>query len=760
MNNLEQLGKRMAEHQDRYAVELEQAVPPPSAALGEHLLRRATERRRRRQMTLVSLTAVVLAVGTLAGLRLWPTHDRATVATVRAQAGQRVAASALDLALAFDDGSRVVLSSGASLRTDMVGPSSASLELERGRAAVRVIHTRATHWTVRAGAYQVLVTGTKFRLDWRPESGALAVVVEEGSVRVTGGLLNEAVDIGAGQSLALEQGSPVGNTGAAVGAPRTPGPAPTSDPLLEAAPPTFPTTPVGSEPPPSRGRRPVTASVTPSITSSTSPTSWREQAEAGRYRDAIREAERRGFEEICRESSGADLLTLAEAARFAGRTERAEQALKAVRSRFGHGEDAAVAAESPPRTTATTPTPHAGSAPISPSGRVVGWIARLRAVCLNHWRSWIATPPGKRPASTCNTTHRDRTPPSRETCLGCSSASARAKARGLVCASILALVLADTGASFAADEIPRVALIEDPGETTIFPRLHAELTGLGLDVQTVAKNESEQLPRDIIEAARATSAVAAFRIVVEGDRADVWIADRVTGKVVLREMLPRGAKIDGRVVALRAVELLRVSLMELDVRRTPQSEPPPTMALTESSGLLPDLERFSLSTGSSFLWSPGGCGPGIGIAAAVAWRPTWIGARLSGGSVLAPATITRPEGTGEVTTRWLALDAALQPRKTRIAWRPRAGLGVAALSTSLHGVPTGPRQAYKQTVYTLSPMASFDLGWTVHSRVRLGLGVAYLRPVRGIEILIAGDSVGGYGRDIFLANLGLDIVLP
>ena len=332
--------------------------------------------------------------------------------------------------------------------------------------------------------------------------------------------------------------------------------------------------------------------------------------------------------------------------------------------------------------------------------------------------------------------------------------------RGLLCASLLLSFFVRESPGFAAEEIPRVALIADPEETTILPRLHAELTGLGLDVKTVVKNESEQLPRDIIEAARATGAVAAFRIVVAGDRADVWIADRITGKVVLREMLPRGAKIDGRVVALRAVELLRASLMELDVRRAPQGEPAPPIALTERSGLLQDLERFSLSANSSFLWSPGGCGPGIGVTAAVAWRPTWIGARLSGGSVLAAATITRPEGTGEVTTRWLALDAVLQPRRTRIAWRPRAGVGVAALSTNLRGVPTGPSTSKQQTVYTFSPMASFDLGWAVHSRVRLGMGVAYLRPLRSVDILVAGTWVGSYGRDIVLANLGVDIVLP
>jgi hypothetical protein len=332
--------------------------------------------------------------------------------------------------------------------------------------------------------------------------------------------------------------------------------------------------------------------------------------------------------------------------------------------------------------------------------------------------------------------------------------------RAIAGACLLLSLLASSPVARAADEAPRVVLIEDAAETTILPRLRAELDGLGLDVRTVAKNETEQLPRDLIESARQTGAVAAFRILVEGDRADVWIADRVTGKVVLREMLPRGAQIDGRLVALRAVELLRTSLMELDERRPPQGELPPPPALTQRSGLLPDLERFSLAADSALLWSPGGCGPGVGIAAAVAWRPSWLGVRLSGGSVLAPATIARPEGTGEVTTRWLALDAVLQPRRTRLTWRPRAGLGLAGLATHLRGLANPPRASYQETVYTLAPMASVDLGWAAHPRVRLGLGVAYLRPLRSVDILIAGAQVGSYGRDILLASLGVDVVLP
>jgi hypothetical protein len=332
--------------------------------------------------------------------------------------------------------------------------------------------------------------------------------------------------------------------------------------------------------------------------------------------------------------------------------------------------------------------------------------------------------------------------------------------RGRLLYACRLLLVAYACPALAADEAPRVALIADPAETTILPRLRAELDGLGLDVRIVPKNEDEQLPRDLIAAARTVSAVAAFRIVVEDNRADVWIADRLTGKVVLREMLPRGAQIDGRVVALRAVELLRTSLMELDERRAPQGELPPPPTLTETSGLLPDLERFSLTADSAFLWSPGGCGLGIGVAGAVAWRPSWIGVRLSGGSVLAPATITRDAGTGEVTTRWLALDAILQPRNTRIPFRPRGGIGIAGLATNLRGIALSPRPAYQQTVYTLSPIVSIDLGFSVHARVRLAAGVAYLRPLRSVDILIEDTSVGTYGRDIFMANLGVDIVLP
>lgn len=338
MNDLDALGRRIAGLQDRRLADPQREPGPCSTALGEHLLRRARERRRRRGLAAAALAALFLLAGGYAVLRprplAWP---EATLAKVRAEVGQRVVASEHDLAIAFDDGSQVVLSSGTSMHTEALGPAHASLLLERGRATVRVAHTRGTHYTVRAGSYVITVTGTRFRLGWRPESGAFSLAVDEGSVLLSGGLMQDSVAIRAGQSVAFEQERAEGSgLGARQGTEEGP-----SGPRAEAVPPEesapgFHPAPVVVPPP--QARHPT--AKTPA---SSSP-SWQAHAEAGHYREALAEAERVGYPSLCREATASDLLTLAEAARYAGRAERAEQALGAVRARHAQSEDAAVAA--------------------------------------------------------------------------------------------------------------------------------------------------------------------------------------------------------------------------------------------------------------------------------------------------------------------------------------------------------------------------------------------------------------------------------
>ncbi len=63
---------------------------------------------------------------------------------------------------------------------------------------------------------------------------------------------------------------------------------------------------------------------------------------------------------------------------------------------------------------------------------------------------------------------------------------------------------------------------------------------------------------------------------------EIWIADRVTGKTVLREMADDGGTPDrDAALALRAVELLRASLLEVGLPAPPPGEVPATPEIRE-----------------------------------------------------------------------------------------------------------------------------------------------------------------------------------
>jgi hypothetical protein len=61
---------------------------------------------------------------------------------------------------------------------------------------------------------------------------------------------------------------------------------------------------------------------------------WTELARSGRYGEAVDAAETAGFDGICATASAADLVLLADAARFGGRLPRAVVALETLRRRF------------------------------------------------------------------------------------------------------------------------------------------------------------------------------------------------------------------------------------------------------------------------------------------------------------------------------------------------------------------------------------------------------------------------------------------
>jgi tetratricopeptide (TPR) repeat protein len=148
--------------------------------------------------------------------------------------------------------------------------------------------------------------GTSFSVDWRAEATGLRVEVTEGVVRVTGGDLGSSgVALRAGQK--LERGvRPV--------APEAPTPATEKINAPESS--------------------ATTAERAPATQASAREPSLAALASAGKYREALELAEKRGFERTIAELGENDLLLLANSARYSGGTARAKQALLKLRERF------------------------------------------------------------------------------------------------------------------------------------------------------------------------------------------------------------------------------------------------------------------------------------------------------------------------------------------------------------------------------------------------------------------------------------------
>jgi transmembrane sensor len=220
------------------------------------------------------------------------------------------------LGVQFSEGSSILAQNGARLRVIAAESAGARVLLEDGPLDVAIVHQRrhATHWRFEAGPLAVLVTGTKFRLDWNAKSQAFALDMREGSVVVSGACLPKARTVLAGDSLHLACGpAPAAHTQEAA-------------PAVPAAP-----------------ARRVVAVARPTA-AAVPDEDWRALISAGRYEEALRTVERAGFARVCRTVGDTELLALADAARLSGRTARATEALMILRNRFPDSVSAATAA--------------------------------------------------------------------------------------------------------------------------------------------------------------------------------------------------------------------------------------------------------------------------------------------------------------------------------------------------------------------------------------------------------------------------------
>jgi hypothetical protein len=328
--------------------------------------------------------------------------------------------------------------------------------------------------------------------------------------------------------------------------------------------------------------------------------------------------------------------------------------------------------------------------------------------------------------------------------------------------AVLACALAAPQAARAESGATLVAIVTAEPNASLTRRVRAELEGLGLDV-IVLKPPDEGSPSraPLEQAARSVGAVAAVRLIASSEgKVEVWVADRVTGKALVRELDAPGSGASDAAVAVGSVELLRASLMELHSGEPPHGDAPASekiqsMALASS----PTLARLGLEAGGGAELGVRGLGPsadaGVGLWVRIASR---LGLRLVAHASVSPAHEVTPSGAVDTRSQLFGALASWDFVDASSRWIPSVAAGMSAAHVSTSGTASPPFVSATEARWCPAPVARVGLALSLSPGLRLradGLAALTLPPV---HITTPTAAVGWWGAPALFASLGVEVL--
>jgi hypothetical protein len=307
----------------------------------------------------------------------------------------------------------------------------------------------------------------------------------------------------------------------------------------------------------------------------------------------------------------------------------------------------------------------------------------------------------------------------------------------------------------------------------IVKRLGAELAALGFRLQTAPAPTGVPVWKGLEAAARDAEAVAALRVSASSTGVEVWVSDRVTGKTVLREVVTSEVVAQEErdaLIALRAVELLRASLLEVESTLPPRGEVKAPEPVREAAKKVlpssPEPDEPERVPPSMWLGVAGGLGWGRGAPptahATLQARGTlhrWL--ELEGGVVapLSSISIEEPEGQANVLWSTLLVDANVPLLRPDGAWGLRVGLGVGVSWLHVEATAAPPYASASDDLFVAWPHGHLAASWAPVEQLRLVLaarvGATTPRPV----VRFAGRDVLQFGRPLALITFGPELGL-
>jgi hypothetical protein len=239
-------------------------------------------------------------------------------------------------------------------------------------------------------------------------------------------------------------------------------------------------------------------------------------------------------------------------------------------------------------------------------------------------------------------------------------------------------------------------------------RLKGELTSAGFETEivdaTAAAGSAAADSRAGLEqlaTRRGADAVVAIVGDLSPDSVEVWVIDKVTGKSVVRRVpFEPAAAGASKTLAIRAIELLRSSFLEIDLaardrKNAAGAAPPPPAAVVhfvEAERLVRHPETFGVEVGGAAVMSVDGVGPALLPLARFAWslRPWLVGHATVAGLGTRP-TVESQGGSAQVAQAYGVLGGSVRFRADA-RLRPFVALSAGALHTSVEGRADAPNE--------------------------------------------------------------------
>jgi hypothetical protein len=316
----------------------------------------------------------------------------------------------------------------------------------------------------------------------------------------------------------------------------------------------------------------------------------------------------------------------------------------------------------------------------------------------------------------------------------------------------------------------RVLLIVDRPGDRFAGRIRAEISGLGLLVLTLEPWRTAEPVGPLEEAARAQQAVAAIRMVPSRNGVEVWMADRTTGRSLLRQLVvdeSPGGPNEG-LVALQTAELLRTSLLSAPPPPAPRPvvspppaappppPPPPPVATVPANPAA--TVKAGVQAGIGGLYAPGGTGGEL-----QAWFSVHrsfggrLGLAVDVSLPLGSATLSGPEGSTRMRTH-LGGVVLLAHARAPAAFYASGGAGAALVRVGFDGETDNPMLTARST--SLVAGAGYlraDAGLEAASWLRVGVRAVAGAALRHAGVRLAGNEAATWGPLFAAAFAVLDL---